>query len=103
MEILSASNELVSKADYRKSLVSSQSARCMCSYIYASSGVFESSTDLLFSGHLLISENGLLLKENNRFQRENEVITSIIDIFKLNSERLKNISFRNSLLYVLLN
>jgi len=93
---LSASNELVSKADYRKSLVTSQSARCMCSYLYASSGVFESSTDLLFSGHLLISENGLLLKENNRFQRENEVITSIIDINKLNNERLKNISFRNS-------
>ena len=93
---LSASNELVSKADYRKSLVSSQSARCMCSYLYASSGVFESSTDLLFSGHLLISENGLLLKENNRFQRENEIITSIIDIDKLNNERLKNTSFRNS-------
>lgn len=93
---LSASNELVSKADYRKSLVSSQSARCMCSYLYSSAGVFESSTDLLFSGHLLISENGLLLKENNRFQRENEIITSIIDIAKLNSERLKNISFRNS-------
>jgi len=93
---LSASNELVSKADYRKSLVSSQSARCMCSYIYSSCGVFESSTDLLFSGHLLISENGLLLKENNRFQRENEIITSIIDIDKLNNERLKNTSFRNS-------
>lgn len=93
---LSASNELVSKADYRKSLVSSQSARCMCSYLYASSGVFESTTDLLFSGHLLISENGLILKENDRFQRENEVLSSIIDINKLNSERLKNISFRNS-------
>ncbi|MBU3216848.1 NAD(+) synthase [Clostridium estertheticum] len=93
---LSASNELVSKADYRKSLVTSQSARCMCSYLYASSGVFESSTDLVFSGHLLISENGLLLKENNRFQRENEVITSIIDINKLNSERMKNTSFRNT-------
>jgi NAD+ synthase (glutamine-hydrolysing) len=93
---LSASNELVSKADYRKSLVSSQSARCMCSYLYASSGVFESSTDLLFSGHLLIGENGLLLKENNRFQRENEVITSIIDIDKLTGERLRNTSFRNS-------
>ncbi|HEY8891419.1 MAG TPA: NAD(+) synthase [Clostridium sp.] len=93
---LSASNELVSKADYRKSLVTSQSARCMCSYLYASSGVFESSTDLLFSGHLLISENGLLLKENDRFQRENEIITSIIDINKLNSERLKNTSFRNT-------
>lgn len=90
---LSASNEIVSKADYRRNLVESQSARCMCSYIYASSGVFESSTDLVFSGHLLISENGLILKENNRFQRENEIITSVVDIDKLSNERLRNISF----------
>ena len=48
---LSASNELVSKSSYRKSLVSSQSARALCSYVYSSSGVYESSTDLLFSGH----------------------------------------------------
>ena len=93
---LSASNELVSKKDYRKSLVSNQSARCMSAYIYSSCGVFESTTDLLFSGHLLISENGTILNENERFQRENEVIYSIIDVFKLNTERLKNISFRNS-------
>jgi NAD+ synthase (glutamine-hydrolysing) len=93
---LSASNEVVSKADYRRSLIESQSSRCMCSYLYASSGVFESSTDLVFSGHLLISENGLLLKENNRFQRQNDVITSIIDIDKINSERLRNVSFSDS-------
>lgn len=93
---LSASNELVSKKDYRLSLVSNQSARCMTSYIYSSAGVHESTTDLLFSGHLIISENGSILKENNRFQRENEVITSCIDIFKLNSERLKNLSYRAS-------
>jgi len=96
---LSASNEMVSKADYRRGLVSSQSARCLSSYVYSSSGVFESSTDLLFSGHLLIGENGTILKENSRFQRENEVITSIIDIDKLNSERLKNVSFRDSAKY----
>ncbi|MBN1070519.1 NAD(+) synthase [Clostridium botulinum] len=93
---LSASNELVSKKDYRKSLVSSQSARCLCSYIYASAGVHESSTDLLFSGHLMISENGSILKENERFQRENEVIYSCVDIFRLKSERLKNLSFRDA-------
>ena len=93
---LSASNELVSKKDYRKSLISNQSARCMSSYIYSSAGVHESTTDLLFSGHLIISENGSILKENSRFQRENEIITSCIDIFKLNSERLKNLSFRDS-------
>ena len=79
---LSASNELVSKTDYRKSLISNQSARTMCSYIYSSAGVYESTTDVLFSGHLLISENGSILNENNRFQRDNEVISSIVDVFK---------------------
>lgn len=93
---LSASNELVSKADYRKNLICNQSGRCICAYVYSSSGVYESTTDLLFSGHLLISENGTLLKENERFQRDNEIIYSLIDIFRLNSERMKNISFRDS-------
>lgn len=94
---LSASNEIVSKSDYRRSLVSNQSARCMCAYLYASSGVLESSTDLVFSGHLIIAENGTILKENERFQRDNEVMTSVIDMEKLTSERLKNISFRDSI------
>jgi NAD+ synthase (glutamine-hydrolysing) len=93
---LSASNEVVSKADYRRSLVEAQSARCMASYIYASSGVLESSTDLVFSGHLLIGENGAIISQNQRFQRSNEVITSIIDIEKLNNERRKNVSFSDS-------
>lgn len=93
---LSASNELVSKMDYRKSLISNQSARTISSYIYSSAGVHESTTDVLFSGHLLISENGSLLKENNRFQRDNEIISSIVDLFKLKAERMKNLSFRDS-------
>lgn len=94
---LSASNELVSKYNYRKSLLENQSARCMLSYIYASAGVHESTTDLLFSGHLSICENGITLNENNRFQRKNEIITSIIDVDKLTCERMKNLSFRDSL------
>lgn len=93
---LSSSNDIVSKAAYRKELVKNQSARCMCSYVYASSGVFESSTDLVFGGHMMIAENGSMLNENNRFQRENEVISSIVDVDKLNSERMKNISFRDN-------
>lgn len=93
---LSASNELVSKSDYRRNLVSNQSARLMCSYIYSSAGVHESTTDVLFSGHLIISENGSLLNENKRFQRDNEVIYSYIDLFKLKAERIKNLSFRDA-------
>ncbi|ADL51346.1 NAD(+) synthase [Clostridium cellulovorans] len=93
---LSASNEIIGKANYRRNLVENQSGRCICSYIYSSSGVHESSTDILFGGHLLISENASLLKENKRFQRDNEIISAIIDLDKLNTERLKNISFRDN-------
>jgi NAD+ synthase (glutamine-hydrolysing) len=93
---LSASNDIVSKSNYRKGLVNSQSARSICSYVYSSSGVFESSPDIVFGGDLIISENGNILKNNNRFQRENEVITSIVDVEKLNTQRLKNISFRDA-------
>ncbi|WP_300379909.1 nitrilase-related carbon-nitrogen hydrolase, partial [Clostridium sp.] len=66
---LSASNELVSKKDYREDLIKNQSARSLSAYIYSSAGVHESSTDVLFSGHLIISENGSIIKENKRFQR----------------------------------
>ena len=93
---LSASNELVSKKDYREALISNQSARCMSAYIYSSAGVHESTTDLLFSGHMLIAENGTVLKENERFQRNNEIIYSCVDVFRLKSESLKNISFRDA-------
>lgn len=93
---LSASNDIVSKSKYRKQLVMSQSGGSICSYVYSSSGVFESSTDLVFGGELLISENGSLLGKNNKFQRKNEVITSIVDVQRLNNHRLKNISFRDA-------
>lgn len=94
---LSASNELVSKSSYRRELIKNQSARTISSYIYTSSGVHESTTDLLFSGHMLICENGAVLNENKRFNRENELITGIVDLFKLDTERMKNISFRNAI------
>lgn len=94
---LSASNEVVSKSDYRKALVASQSAKCMASYIYSGAGTGESSTDVVFGGELLIAENGTMLNKNKRFQRTNEVVTSIIDIDRLNLQRIKNISFREAI------
>jgi NAD+ synthase (glutamine-hydrolysing) len=97
---LSASNELVNKSDYRKDLISSQSARCIASYVYSSSGVHESTTDLVFSGHLLVGENGSILVENQRFQRENEILTAITDIDKLNNERLRNLSFKDNARFI---
>ncbi|MDE7303681.1 MAG: NAD(+) synthase, partial [Oscillospiraceae bacterium] len=88
---LSASNEMIGKAEYRRSLVTGQSGRLVCGYIYASAGDGESTTDLVFSGHNLIAENGTLLKETKLF--ENEMIISEIDVFSLASERQKNTSF----------
>jgi NAD+ synthase (glutamine-hydrolysing) len=71
---LSASNEVVAKEEYRRQLVLQQSARCICGYLYASSGVYESTTDVVFSGHCMIAENGVSLKESERFSR-NSIIT----------------------------
>ncbi|MCY3796084.1 MAG: NAD(+) synthase, partial [Gammaproteobacteria bacterium] len=64
---LSASNELVSKADYRRDLVRMSSGAWVCGYLYAGAGVTESTKDLVFGGHLLAAENGVLLAESERF------------------------------------
>lgn len=64
---LSASDEGAAKADYRKTLVAGQSARLVCGYVYADAGTGESTTDMVFSGHDLIAENGVILAENKPF------------------------------------
>ena len=81
---LSASNELVGKASYRRDLVKLQSARLMCGYIYASAGAGESSTDLVFSGHDIIAENGSILAES-RFQTG--LVISEIDVRRITFDR----------------
>lgn len=96
---LSASNELVSKSSYRKSLIDFQSGKCIAAYAYASCGVHESTTDLVFSGHMVICENGTTLAENKRFSRENEILSAIIDVDKLNNERINNITFRDNITF----
>jgi len=82
---LSASDEITGKDIYRRDLVCNQSARLISGYIYADAGEGESSTDLVFSGHNLIAENGNLIKESSRFK--NDVICSEIDLGRLISER----------------
>lgn len=84
---LSASNECVGKSEYRKALVSSQSAHLVCGYVYCSAGDGESTTDLVFSGHNIIAENGRVLAESNLF--ENEITVSEIDVDFLSCERAK--------------
>lgn len=93
---LSASDEYVSKAQYRRDLISNQSARCICGYVYAGASVYESTTDLVFSGATVVAENGAVIAEGKRFQRENVLTIADIDVEKLNTLRQKNMSFENS-------
>ena len=93
---LSASDEYVSKAQYRRELVANQSARCVCAYVYSGASVFESTTDLVFSGATLVCENGAVLSEGERFQRENVLTVADIDVEKILSQRRSNMSFENS-------
>jgi NAD+ synthase (glutamine-hydrolysing) len=90
---LSASNETIGKYEYRKELIKMQSAKTITGYVYTSSGVNESSTDILFSGASMIYENGTLLKENNRFDFKSNLIYSDIDVKKIMNDRIKNTSF----------
>ena len=90
---LSASNELIGKHAYLRSLICQQSARCIAGYVYASAGFGESSTDLVFAGNGIIAENGTLLKESERFSMEEQLVISEIDIQNLQNDRRINTSF----------
>ena len=92
---LSASDALVGKGDYRRNLVMNQSARCMAAYVYASAGVHESTTDMVFSGHLMIAENGTMLAETKNYSRESEIIYADVDVERLNMQRLSEGSFQD--------
>lgn len=93
---LSASNELVGKANYLRCLVETQSARCLAGYVYSGSGWGESSQDLVFAGRAYIAENGHLLAEGNRFELDSQLTVSEIDVERLRVERRMNTSFADS-------
>ena len=88
---LSAGNEIIGKAEYRRSLVKSQSARSICAYLYANAGMDESTQDMVFAGHNLIVENGTVLAESALFS--NDTIYADIDIERLCQERRHTTSF----------
>jgi NAD+ synthase (glutamine-hydrolysing) len=92
----SASNELLGKAEYRRDLVSQQSARCLAAYLYAGAGPNESTTDLVWAGHSLIVENGTILAETERYRFDTQMAIADIDVQRLVHERLKNNSFSSS-------
>lgn len=93
---LSASNEAVTKNDYRRSIIVAQSAKCFCAYVYASAGVGESSTDLVFSGACTVAENGTILSESERFAFDGSRAVADIDLDKLCAERQRDGSFSDN-------
>lgn len=89
---LSASDEVIGKGEYRRQLVKSQSARCVCGYIYADAGMGESTQDLIFSGHNLIAENGVIVGESKKFTTG--LTVGEIDLHRLIAERRKMNTFK---------
>lgn len=92
----SADSEAVTKSEYRKKLICVESRKNICGYVYASSGVHESSTDFVFSGHKIIAENGTILSESLLYERESSILYSDIDYERIGFERSVNSNFDNS-------
>ena len=90
---LSASNEVIGKKEYRRELVKMQSAKTISGYVYCSSGVNESTSDVVLSGDSMIFENGSCLVNNSRFDFESNMIFTEIDTKRLSNDRRKNTSF----------
>ena len=88
---LSAGNEIIGKAEYRRMLVKATSARLVCGYVYCDAGDGESTQDLVFPGHNLIAENGTLLSESKCFKAN--TIYADIDVERLRTERRRITTF----------
>ena len=85
---VSASDETIGKADYRRTIVKAQSGSLVCAYAYSDAGIGESTTDMVYSGHNIIAENGTILNESELFK--NGMITADIDVLKISGERRRS-------------
>jgi NAD+ synthase (glutamine-hydrolysing) len=92
---LSASNITIGKADYRRALCASQSAKCVAAYLFAAAGPGESTTDLAWDGQAMICENGVLLAESRRFAGEEQVVVADLDLERLAQERMRMTSLND--------
>jgi NAD+ synthase (glutamine-hydrolysing) len=93
---LSASNVTIAKADYRRQLVSGQSARCLAAYLYSAAGPGESTTDLAWDGHALVGEVGNILAESRRFADRGQLLTADLDLERISQERMRQNTFGQS-------
>jgi NAD+ synthase (glutamine-hydrolysing) len=94
---LSASNDIVAKAEYRRELVRQQSGRTLSAYVYGNCGVHESTSDVVFGGQLLVAENGELLAEGQRFNRDGDLLLADVDTERLLGERARQTSFADAI------
>lgn len=93
---LSASNDTIGKRDYRRRLIQNRSMSLMCEYLYVSAGCGESSTDLIFSGHSLVVENGRVIKENDRIADNDYLLVTDIDLGRIRADRVKGKTFKDA-------
>ena len=93
---LSASDELIGKHNYLRSLVAQQSARTICGYVYSSCGFGESTQDVVYGGNAMIFENGIMLVEGDRFSFQPQLQTAQIDVERLRTERRANSTFKTA-------
>ena len=94
---LSASDELIGKHEYLLSLVSQQSARLICGYVYSGCGFGESTQDVVYGGNALIFENGAMLAASERFVTSPQLVVSQIDVERIRGERRRNTSFAHAM------
>src|SRR5436190_1931545 len=93
---LSASNDWVSKADYRRQLVQQQSGRLNAAYVYVSCGPLESTKDVVFGGHAILAENGAIVAESERFVFGGSMTTADLDLERIDHDRSRNMTFGTS-------
>lgn len=92
---LSASNDTIGKREYRQSLVKQKSLSLMCDYVYVSAGANESTTDLIFSGHSMLCENGKMLAENNTIADNDYILIADFDMEKIRNDRIKGKTYQD--------
>ena len=94
---ISASNELAGKSEYRREMIVQQSGRYVCAYAYVSAGPGESTTDAVFGGHVVMAENGYLLKSSERFSFDAHMEITEFDLHRLSHDRILRNTFESQM------